>query len=256
MKELTSSVVDPEDSFWQQGEDGIFRLYDIASGEVLQMLGPDALISKMPMELAEIERADGVKVLVQRNVSLDVNAVGKGGRRYSPILADLMCQAIANGDSPLTVAEKYDVRYALLSAWKRRYPEFAEKFNQALQDRADFLADRALIEAEAAPETMAGTAKAKLVVDTLWRSAEVANAKKYSPRMKLDSAVTVPIQIVIETGFRDRKEGSFNVDETAKIRDAQEVKSPSVATLEGAGNKLDTTADALEPSEESLRDKV
>ncbi len=240
MKEITGSITDPDSTFWEEGDDGLFRLYDMASGDVLQVLGPEALVSTMPAELAEIERADGTKVLVQKNVALDVSAVGKKGRRFSPILMDLMCQAIANGDAPLKVAEKYDVKYALLSSWKRKYPEFAERMNQALQDRADYLADRALMEAESSNETVAGVAKAKLIVETLWRSAEVANQKKYSPKVKVEGQINTAVQIVIETGFRDRAPGNFNIDETAKLR--EEIKAPSVA-IEGAKSEISASLD-------------
>lgn len=222
MKYLTGLPYDPETTFFERGNDGLIRLYDMMSGEVLQVLGPLDHISRLPVEFSEITREDGTKIMVQKNVAIDENVAGMRSPTYSPVVGAVICQDIVNGKALKTVLDEQGLKHSTVTIWKHKHPEFKEALEAAYADRADYLADRALEEAETANETVAGVAKAKLIVDTLWKSAEVANRKKYSPSVKVDGNVNTAVQIIIETGIRRSTDKEFIVDETKKIQDAIE----------------------------------
>jgi hypothetical protein len=211
----------PNPTFYEKGDDGLIRLYDMVTGKVLQVLSGDSYASRAPIEFTEVSG-----VLVQKNVNIEGKNL-EARVQYRQLVGDLICQEVSNGTALKLVLEKMNIKYRTVCDWRRTNPEFNEALNLAYQDRADFLADRALQEAESAVATPGGAAKAKLIVDTLWKSAEVANGKKYSPKIKADGNVVVPIQVIIETGIRRAGDPGFIADETAKIREVKEAV-PSV----------------------------
>lgn len=219
-------------TFFEKGEDGLIREYHMVTGEVLRILGPDSWASRVPEELVKVPGPDGMDILVQKNINLEEKHIFRKRVQFTDMLADLICQQVSNGDSLKTVLSKMNIPYALGTGWRRKFPEFNDALNQAYQDRADYLADRALEEAEEATPTVAGVAHAKLITETLWKSAEVANGKKYSPKQKFEGNINIPMQITIETGIRRSEDPGFLVDETAKLR----LKEP-VPSLE-AGKEL------------------
>lgn len=205
-------------TFFEKGEDKLIREYDMVTGQVLRIFGPDSWASRVPVEFVEIPGPDGKTILVQKNINLEDRNLRLQRVQFQSMLADLICQEVSNGKSLKATSEEMQIPYATVCAWRRQVPEFNDALNQAYQDRADFLADRALQEAEDAVATPGGAAKAKLIVDTIWKSAEVANAKKYSPKQKIEGSITVPVQITIETGIRRNDDPGFFVDETAKMQ--------------------------------------
>lgn len=208
-------VVEPVSTFCERGDDGLIRQYDMVTGQILAVIGDPDTIDKFPEELIQIEH-EGKMLLVQKNLPLE--GLFREAMKFQPILGDLICKEVANGLSPKKVLEKMNIDYDVYARWRRQNKEFAQALNQALQDRADYLADCALEEAHDASPTPGGAQKAKLIVDTLWKSAEVANAQRYSSRVKVDSGPNHATVIVIETGIRRVGDPGFFVDETAKIR--------------------------------------
>jgi hypothetical protein len=227
MKYLTGLPYDPETTFFERGDDGLIRLYDMMSGETLQVLGPMDYISRLPVEFSEITREDGTKIMVQKNVAIDEKVTGMNSPTYSPVASAIICQDIVNGKALKTVLEEQGLKHSTITIWKSKHPEFKDALEAAYADRADYLADRALEEAETANETVAGVAKGKLIVDTLRWSAEVANRKKFGNSVKVDGNINTAVQIIIETGVRRSTDKEFIVDETKKIQDAIESKRNS-----------------------------
>jgi hypothetical protein len=222
----------PNPTFYEKGDDGLIRLFDMVTGKVLQVLSGDAYSSRAPLQFSEIGG-----ILVQNNVNIDGKDL-EARVQYRQLVGDLICQEVSNGTALKIVLENMNLKYSVVCDWRRKNPEFNEALNIAYQDRADFLADRALHEAETAVATPGGAAKAKLIVDTLWKSAEVANGKKYSPRIKPEGNILMPIQVVIETGIRRSGDPGFIADETAKIREVKEaVPSVESAVVNTPQNK-------------------
>lgn len=64
---------------------------------------------------------------------------------YTPELADVICERLANGESMRSVSRDPDMpASATLFKWLRVHPEFAEQYARAKQESADALVDEIL----------------------------------------------------------------------------------------------------------------
>lgn len=119
---------------------------------------------------------------------------------FSLFTLQALCQYIAEG-MPLTKAclQPNMPSYNTLCRWRRENPEVREALEQAYIDRADTLRDKAM---QAALEA---TDKSEVDVATLrhnaYKWAAGVDAPRYSPKAKVDLAVNVPTQIIVQTGI-------------------------------------------------------
>ncbi len=227
-KLLVKSTFDDQNHFHEMGEDGIIRVFELASGKVVAILGSQDQLSTIPQEFVEITREDGTKVLVQKNVSLDEHALGMKTTPYSKALCDVICQRVANGENLIAILNESGMpTYSQLKRWARQNPDFDLAMEHAHRDAADYLADRAMVVAEEAYENHVGQAQMARVshlTDVIKWRAQVNNPKKYSPTNKIQADINMPVQIIVNTGIRRPGDAGYLVDETQKIKDAIEMK--------------------------------
>ncbi len=222
-KEVAGLLYDPQRTYFEKSkEDGLIRGYDIHTGDCVVVLGDKGHVERTPSELVEITREDGTKVLAQKHIPLDEKSLAIRGGKLTPILRDVICSRIANGESLKKISEEADMpSYATFQKWLREDEDFAKALDHARQSRAEYYAERALEEAESATPSVAGVAKSKLIVETLWKSAEHDKPQKYSPKaanIKIDAPGST---FIIDTGIRRPGDPGYNVDETAKIRERE-----------------------------------
>ncbi len=213
------------------GEDGIIRVFEMATGKVVAILGTHNQLSEIPQELVEITRADNTKVWVQKNVQLDDTALGLKPAIFSKAICDVLCQRVANGENLVKILKEPGMpTYSQVKRWARQNPEFDLSMETAHKDAADYLADRAMEVAEKAYEDNVGASqmvKVAHLTDVIKWRAQINNPKKYSPNMKITGDVNIPVQIVINTGIRRPGDAGYLADETQKIKDAIKVKDDS-----------------------------
>lgn len=119
---------------------------------------------------------------------------------FSPLLLDLICQQIAEGASLTRICKNPNMpSYAVLCAWKRKYPEIEARIEDARRDRAEFLRDEALEKADEATDKN-DTPAATLKFEARKWAAGVDNAK-YSPKSKVEATLNAPTQIIVHTGI-------------------------------------------------------
>jgi hypothetical protein len=210
------------------GEDGIIRVFEMATGKVVAILGSQLQLSEIPQELVEITRADGTKVWAQKNVALDDSALGMKPAPYSKAVCDILCQRVANGENLVKVLKEPGMpTYSQVKRWARQNPEFDQAMEQAHKDAADYLADRALEVAEKAYEDGVGASqmvKVQHLTDIIKWRAGVNNPKKFANNLKAQLEVNLPVQIIVNTGIRRPGDAGYIADETQKIKDAIKVE--------------------------------
>ncbi len=227
MDNSISSLYDPKEYFAQVNPTtNLIEIVSITTGQIVQVCGPLNQVAQLPNEFVEIERADGSKILVQKGLDLDKLPIPKGKLPYSHMLASIFCEHVAGG---LGVTKACHIpgmpSYPTIRHWRKRYPEFAEMLDQALQDRADYHADHVVHIADSEMGHSAESVSAsKLKVETHKWAAERANPNRYGAKVKIEGEVKHSVMMVIETGVRKPGDVGFFVDETAKIRDAIEAK--------------------------------
>jgi hypothetical protein len=243
-KIITGQIYDPTTTFAEKGKDGLIRYYDMVSGDVVAVLGNNSEVSRLPVELIEVTREDGSKVTVQKNIALDEKTLGIRGAKMTPLLVDVLCSRVAGGESLKKISEEADMpSYAMISKWAAEDEKFAEKLERARASRAEYYAEKAVEVAEDAMPTLAGVAKAKLHVDTLWKAAEADKPQRFSPKLKVTGEIKHAHSLVVDTGIRRVGDAGYNADETAKLRmklerQVEEIKVSQIETArEDVGDK-------------------
>ncbi len=157
------------------------------------------LLQTMPDALVEHTLADGSRIMLQKGIDPGAVAHVKNWP-FSAYTVDLLCAEIAKG--------KYITKllgtgifppYEQFSRWKREHPYILSSLEDAKKDRAEYLRDKALEEADKAQEQEIGAHK--LRVETFKWAAGVDDQAKYSPRAKVEAVSVQPVQIIISTGI-------------------------------------------------------
>jgi hypothetical protein len=153
---------------------------------------------------------------------------------YSPLVMDLLCQKIASGMGVTNACGQEGMpSYAVLCKWRRLRPEVEQQLEQARQDRAEYLRDRAMAHAEEADEDDLDVRKFRYEA-AKW-GAGVDNSK-YSPKAKIEATISAPTQILVQTGI---------------IREAIEVSKPlEIGDKANAKNESKTNTSRAEDSDD------
>jgi len=187
-------------------ENGEVEVLDIATGEVVGTSGnPDDI-----GEIVPIQVEGGKLVHVQRGLTLDDIRPGpKHKYEYSPLLADVFCQKIAEGGF-ITATCKEDgmPSYSTINRWKRNNDDFRKQLREAVTDRAEHYADRAIRAAEETSNKDQVPAQ-RLKHDAYKWRATMDNPKDYSNQTKLVGDPDQPIRYIIETGIRRQGDPGF-----------------------------------------------
>lgn len=119
---------------------------------------------------------------------------------FSPLLLDLICQKIAEGGSLTRICKEPGMpTYAVLCAWKRKYPEIEKRLDEARADRAEFLRDEAMLRADEATNKNDTPAAALKYEARKWAAS--TDHIRYSTRHKLEATINQPTIIQVNTGI-------------------------------------------------------
>jgi len=164
-------AIDPKRSFAQRNpQTGLLEIVDIFTGEV--------------------------------KATEEVPGMREARLTYSEVMADLICNAVAEGGSLTKICKmKGFPSYVQVCHWRRQYPEFEEALVRARQDRAEALRDEAMSIADDAAEEGDAINKARLRTDIRKWSSAVDDPSRYSPKTKVDATLTTPMTLVVRTGI-------------------------------------------------------
>lgn len=186
---------------WRTNSRGLIEAIDVSNGRVLAMqTSHEDLLKEKWERLIRVDTPEG-PVYLERGLNFDI--VNKlRAMPYSQVLADLVCQEVANGASLIKACQKLNLEYATISRWKREQETFRLGLEQADKDRAQYLAEEVLDEAREK-----ATPKDKIAA--LQWAAEKGNAEKFGTKTKLIGGSQGPTVFVIETGIRRSGDAGF-----------------------------------------------
>lgn len=192
-------------TFAYMNDKGQIEVIDVRTGKILAIQTTrEELLVKKPEEFVEYTLESGDKVLVEKNVSApDLST----NRRlpYSPLVVDLICQKIAEGQSLTSVCRNPGFpSYALLCRWRRENPGINDMLNEARRDRAEQIHDRIMDEvvADAQAVTKDDIPGVKLKFDALKWLTQVGDQDRYGQKQQISGKVDVKTAIVVDTGIR------------------------------------------------------
>lgn len=163
-----------------------------------------AMTDKTPMVVKTLP--DGTAIYTQANVQLsEVRETA-----YSLVLLDLICGEIAKGGSLTKICNGKSGMpdYETFRRWRRQHTEVDKALADARLDRAEYMRDKAMAEAEDATEDDINVRKFKHEA-AKW-SAGVDDGR-YSPKAKVEATLSAPTQIVVMTGIdRSKDEAGGN----------------------------------------------
>lgn len=214
---------EPKNYFITLNDKGLPEYVDFHTGETIPLEVPleDAELSPNEDNYITLETDKGI-VWVPKGT--DINTLyGLNAKYipYSPLLADRFCDLVANGTGVTKVCERSDMpSYSNICKWRRLYPEFEKKLEQARQDRAELYFEKTLEIAESTDANRDEINLAKLKIDAYRKSAQVGNPDRFGDRQNVKAQVAVG-SYVIETGIRRDQDPGFNKDITLEISDAE-----------------------------------
>jgi hypothetical protein len=156
------------------------------------------------------------------------------GKMYEPYLpmrksefcnttADLICNAIREGDSLKHICEENNIPQSVFYAWLSLYPEFRMRYQDARVQRAEYHFHKAVDTAETAlSATKDEIPGIKVVVDTHKWAAEKSDPERYGTR-KTEIEINQPSVIVLNTGI-DR-EGAPSIEELLRKKEPVTVEA-------------------------------
>lgn len=204
--------MDEKHEFYTLDETGQIEAVDIHTGEARTIIG-----SALSQSLESATNSEGDLVYIHKDMPLDTLGKLQGGYRsfpYSPLLADRICEKIANGATLVDICgSKGMPSYGQLASWRRKYPEFNDKYNMARRDRAEIYFDNMLKEVANAAEDRDSISLARLRADFYKFAAKVSSPEEYAERTTIDAKGSIGV-FTIDTGVRREGDTGYNADET------------------------------------------
>lgn len=175
---------------------------DAVSGEVVcvqQDYNENVILGKMDA-LVEVE-VDGKTMLIQKGLSLSPT-YRPSNSKYSRPLADLILQAITEGEGVTKACAKFGISYATLMRWAEKNEEFGKALDKVRAYRAEATHDKILdiakdLETKQLNKTQVEALKA--AGDFHKWSAEKSSPQKYGGKVEKGQAGAV--SIIIQTGI-------------------------------------------------------
>ena len=165
---------------------------------------------------------DGTVVSVSRGVNLD-QMTTNSNFSYSEVLADIICQKIAEGGSISQVSKDASMpSYSTIARWRRKYPDFNDAIKLAFEDRAHLYHDKAIATAEET-EDKDEVPQNRLKVDTYKWAAEKGDPKSYGKQMTVKGDELAPLKLIVDTGVPQVESIQPKVEE----REVEEIKGAS-----------------------------
>lgn len=215
---------------------GLIEILDVKTGAVVAVQRDAFQITAQDL-LVEATLPTGEKVMLQKGIDPGqlVNVRSHG---YNSVVADLICQKLAEGSSLTKVcATDGFPAYTTICRWRRENPAFKEALEEARRDRSEYMRDLALEEALAADEDSAQSQKLKH--EAYKWAAGTDLPERYSAKTKIEGSLNIPMQLVVNTGIiRNEEEYGREIKDATQtglpIANGSGSTAPAIAASEGA----------------------
>ena len=120
--------------------------------------------------------------------------------RYSPELADRICEVLATGTRSITQLCNEEADFPsrrVFFTWLRKYPEFMRLYRIAKMDQVETLVD-SMFEIIHAANTKVEIMRARLEVDTIKWQAGKLSQRLYGERLALSDPEGGPVKFILE----------------------------------------------------------
>lgn len=176
---------------------GLIEIIDEVSGKILRVQQNSDGIEA---DFTSHQLITGETVLLEKGLGPS-DLLGIKHKIFSQVLVDLICQRIAEGGNLTKICKEPGMpSYNTVCSWRRSHPHIIEQLDMSRRDRAEFLRDAAVQEAVDATSSKDEVIASALRVETFKWAAGVDDVK-YSPRAKVDVAMSIPTQIIVQTGI-------------------------------------------------------
>lgn len=223
---------------------GLIEILDIKTGAVVAVQRDAFQIHSQDL-LVEATLPTGEKIMLQKGIDTG-QLVNVKSHAYNSVVADLICQQLAEGASLTKVCAKDGFpSYTTICRWRRENPGFKEALEEARRDRSEYMRDLALDEALLADEDNAMAQKLKH--EAYKWAAGTDLPERYSAKTKIEGSLNIPMQLVVNTGII-RNEEEYG----REIKDATQTGVP---ITHSSGSSAPTIAASSEAKTgEVLRD--
>lgn len=217
---MTKQLITSEQTYATYNEDtGLIEVRDKITGNLVGLYDDAAKLGKAEA-LVPIRLDNGD--LIYMTPGIFATKLKRYSRyAYTPHLADLIADKVVEGYSLSEMGKlfAYIPPYSVLWRWRKQFPEFAQKLEDAFEARAELTRDEIAREAKEAPsldkDEIPG---AKLSIDTKKWLAEKDGPKKYSGKTKIEAEVRAQV-LTIDTGIRREGDAGYNKDYSREVID-------------------------------------
>lgn len=236
---MSKPALTSNNTFARLNEEGLIEIVCENTGRILAIQHTyQDLFKEKSENLIEHTLDDGSKIMVEKTISLDmVRSLGHKTYAFSEIIANILCQKIAEGGSLTNICKDKNMpNFSTVSKWRRMNPDFDAAIKYAMQERAHAYHDKAIRIAESTESKDEATVN-KLKVDTFKWAAEKGDPDQFGNRTKVVGDPTRPLNLVIDTGVpqpNDERE----VEELGGTDGASTSTSDEVETDEVKGRSL------------------
>lgn len=224
---------------WRQGPDGILRLVDTETGEVLSQQktkstkytsattgkrrikgnrGPGRPVADPNITHHWVLDGNGRKHWMLKGTNPDT--MPRVVHPYCTVTCEHICRFISEGKTLSLVARIEGMPPVhTIFAWQREYPEFRKQMKDARTARAEYFADKAIDTAEESKESRVQSDRLK--TDTYKWAAEVNDRDTYGKQTKMSGEGLAQVLIQIVTGVPQAEEKPAIVAESREIKEKE-----------------------------------
>jgi len=208
-------------------------------------------INKKTGALESVDMRTGIVVPVTgangKSLSAEFNT------KYTIEISDAICNLIREGKTMTQIVRENDFLppVHVIYNWRRLHPDFAQKMDAAVKDRAHYHLDKAMDIAEDARDSCKDAVPGlKLSADIHLKLLEKSDPDRWGSKVKLSGDKDSPLKIIVDTGIRRAGDEGFNQEEFeaidaqfSRIQDGEEKEEAIEADFsyeDGGGNTTET----------------
>lgn len=209
--ETAKSEAGHDDTFVRINDDGVVEVIDIRTGYILAAYASLASLKSAAdllenKQLVEVQY-DGRSVLVQRGLEGNFLTPTYRGASYNKEIGDVIIDRILSGRLLKNICKEPGMPSpGIVQRWRMENPDFAKRFEQAREMRAEMMHDDALETSAEVGEDKADVERIKLQTKTYQWSAERNDPRRYGAKANTEAQNTAPVTFVINTGVRRENE--------------------------------------------------
>jgi hypothetical protein len=140
--------------------------------------------------------------------------------KYTIEISDAICNLLREGKTMTQIVSDHDFLppVHVIYNWRRLHPDFAQKMDAAIKDRAHYHLDKAMDIAEDAKDSCKDAVPGlKLSADIHLKLLEKSDPDRWGSKVKLSGDKDSPLKIIVDTGIKRAGDDGFDADEIDAI---------------------------------------